>query len=142
MWVSKVDLQMLEKHLSKTNEINIGFDIFDRACFQITDGDAIAYAIVYNLFDERPELARFFVPLAHRDFGFGKFAAVALINHLFETRSQLLIDPINDSIGFWEKVAEFFGDRVDYEEIDYPKSIWRKNNKRFKTDSQRPAVLV
>ncbi len=124
--VSTVNLEVVEEYLSKTNELNSGFDLYDRTCFQITNGNAMAYAIVYDLYDECPELARFFVPTEYRSAHFGKLAAVSLMNHLFETRSQLLIDPINESIGFWVKVAELFGDRVGYEDISYPKGIWRK----------------
>ncbi|HAS8570291.1 TPA: hypothetical protein I7778_21605 [Vibrio vulnificus] len=124
--VSTLDLRVVEEFLSKTNELNAGFDVYDRTCFQITNGNSSAYAIVYDLSDECPELARFFVPIEYRNAHFGKLAAVFLMNHLFETRSQLLIEPINDSIGFWVKVAELLSGRVEYENVDYPKGIWKK----------------
>ncbi|HIF5880503.1 TPA: hypothetical protein ACX3FY_004667 [Vibrio parahaemolyticus] len=124
--ISEVDFDVVEEQLSNTKEVNTGFDIYDRTCLQITDGSTTAYAIIYDLSDECPELARFFVPQRYRNNGFGKFAAVSLLNYLFETKTQLLIDPVEDSIGFWDKVAIAFGSGLGYEEIDGCKGIWKK----------------
>ncbi|ELA8351592.1 MULTISPECIES: hypothetical protein [Vibrio] len=124
--ISEVDFGVVEEQFSNTNEVNTGFDIYDRTCLQITDGNSTAYAIIYDLFDECPELARFFVPQRYRNDGFGKSAAVSLLNYLFETKTQLLIDPVEESIGFWSNVAIAFGSGLVYEEIDGCKGIWKK----------------
>ncbi|ALR91151.1 hypothetical protein BBM40_16120 [Vibrio parahaemolyticus] len=124
--ISEVDLHVVEEQFSNTKEVNAGFDIYDRTCFQITDGCSTAYAIIYDLFDECPELARFFVPQEYRHGGFGTSAAVSLLNHLFETKTQVLIDPVEESIGFWSKVEVAFDGGLDYEEIDGCKGIWKK----------------
>ena len=126
MLISNVDFHVVEEQLSNTKEINVGFDIFDRTYFQISDGSSTAYAIIYDLFDDCPELARFFVLQEYRNSGFGKLAAVSLLKYLFETKTKILIDPVEESIGFWCKVADAFGSELEYEEIYGSKGIWKK----------------
>ena len=82
--VSEVSEDFVGIKLSETNEINSGFGIFyEKSFFQITDGRYTAYGIIYDLYNQGSdlaELARFFVPKEYRNNGFGKLAAVSLIN--------------------------------------------------------------
>ncbi|HKM36418.1 MAG TPA: hypothetical protein VJY83_02120 [Thiopseudomonas sp.] len=135
MTIVEMDLDVIEEIFSKTNEINSGYDRFDRSFFQISDDKSTAYAVVYDLRNNEndcPELARFFVPSIYRNNGFGMSAAIYIINHIFNDRTQLLIDPVNSSVDFWGKVFESFGGSLDYEEIFYPKGIWHKCQRQLK----------
>jgi len=129
IYISEIDFSIVENKLSETNEINSGFYLCERSFFQITDSSYIAYAIIYDLYSldsDLAELARFFVPRKYRDRGFGKLAAISLMDHLFKIKPKILIDPIHDSVEFWCKVSGQFKNGVNFESIDGTKCIWHK----------------
>ncbi|PQJ84481.1 GNAT family N-acetyltransferase [Aliivibrio sifiae] len=126
--VSKVSADIVEEHLNQTGEINIGHDGYERSFFAISNGVSTAYAVIYDLYDEDDfaELARFFVPLKYRNKGVGRKAAILLLNYLFEIKTNLLIDPVDETVDFWWAVAAEVGDSISFESIDGPKAIWSK----------------
>jgi hypothetical protein len=128
MVIVEVDLDIIEDIFSKTDEINIGFDFFDRSFFQITDKKSIAYAVLYGLYDENNsmELARFFVPPVYRNTDFSVNAARCLINYCLKNKTELLIDPVDKSANFWGKVYDSFNGNIDYQEVSNPKGFWKK----------------
>ncbi|HIF9256018.1 TPA: hypothetical protein ACX6Q6_003029 [Photobacterium damselae] len=133
MIITKVELSVIEKAFNQTNEINCGFELFNRSFYQITDGKSLAYAVVYEnegaCLDSSVELARFFVPEVFRNTGFGHNSAAFFIDYLFETTKEVLIDPKKNIVPFWVKVAEKLNNsyyELNYQEIDNSKGYWSK----------------
>lgn len=131
MSVIDVDYQDVNEALCETKELNPGFDIFERDYFLIAKGNYKAYAVLYDFYDEDddlPELARFFVPKEFRKNGFGKLAAKALIDHILKSKCKFVIEPVNDSVNFWEKVFLQFDGGLNFQNIGGTKNIVSKIN--------------
>ncbi|WP_028112692.1 GNAT family N-acetyltransferase [Ferrimonas kyonanensis] len=126
----EVGFELVKSAFCETDEINVGFGA-DCSYLQIADGSSVAFAVIYDLNDNESdfiELARFFVPKEYRGKGFGRAAAVFIIRELFKLKSEILIDPLSNSVRFWGSVAKEFSGSVDFVDAVAPKYIWTKNN--------------
>lgn len=129
--VIDVEYQVVNAAFSETKELNPGFDIFERDYFLIVQDNYKAYAVLYDFYDkddDLPELARFFVPKEFRKNGFGKLAAKALIDHILKSKCKFLIEPVNDSVNFWDKVFLQFDGLLNFQNIGGTKYIVSKAN--------------
>lgn len=130
MNILETTLENVKEVFGKKNEINVGFGD-NRSYFKITDGHSEAFVVIYDLNAQESdfiELARFFVPEKHRGNGFGKLAAVFIIEELFRKKTEILIDPVGPSVSFWCSVASEFSGKVDFVDVAAPKYIWTKQN--------------
>ncbi|WP_181360178.1 hypothetical protein [Vibrio splendidus] len=117
------ELGLLTTEFEKDQTLNIGLPGFGSSFYSLSDGTFKAYSVVYpaESDDDYIEIARLLVPSEYRGNNFGMKCALNLIEHLFNSTNEILIDTTNESRDFWVKVLT----RTTYraEQLSYGKFV-------------------